>query len=604
MKLKDVDSKRQNFIISVVLLLIPMIALACRFDYYYDLNDDVLMKEILSGNYTGVPEGHNIQMLWLISAAISLLYRIVRIAPWYGIFLCACQFGALLLLLNRSFTICKSRKAKLTVGLVETLLFFALMMEHLVAVQYTVTCTMLAAAAAFWFLTSKPQKEPVKFIRSNIPAILLVFLAYLIRSEMLLLVLPMICVAGVVKWSFEEKAFTKENFIKYLGVIGLILLSLLIGEATHRIAYGSKEWRCFTTLFDNRTELYDFQQIPSYQANKEFYDSIGISESEQILFDNYNFGIDEEINETIMGQIADYAGGLNQEAQPFVPKLQKYFKLYVYRFLGGPISVGSDYPWNYMTILLYITVFLLALCQGWNTEDKRHYGIWKHRMVTGLSILWKLCFLFAVRSALWMYILMGERFPDRITHSLYFMEFAVLAGILFVLIMQKHGHGRTQLVRMTMLICFGLFSVLLLPGKIGEVAQDQKYREQQNAPYLQVYDYFAHHPENFYFMDVYSSVSYSEKMFVNVDNSIHNYDIMGGWASKSPLYRKKLKAYQINTMEEGLLSMENVYFVRKKAEDMHWLSNYYESHGENIKVTLVETIDNAFEIYRIEPANL
>lgn len=74
MKLKDVDSKRQNFIISVVLLLIPMIALACRFDYYYDLNDDVLMKEILSGNYTGVPEGHNIQMLWLISAAISLLY--------------------------------------------------------------------------------------------------------------------------------------------------------------------------------------------------------------------------------------------------------------------------------------------------------------------------------------------------------------------------------------------------------------------------------------------------------------------------------------------------------------------------------------------------
>lgn len=45
-----------------------------------------------------------------------------------------------------------------------------MMMEHLVAVQYTITCTMLAAAAAFWFLTSKPQEEPVKFIRSNIPA--------------------------------------------------------------------------------------------------------------------------------------------------------------------------------------------------------------------------------------------------------------------------------------------------------------------------------------------------------------------------------------------------------------------------------------------------
>ena len=604
MKLKEAVSKRQNFIISVVFLLIPMIALACRFDYYYDLNDDVLMKEILSGNYTGVPEGHNIQMLWPVSAAISLLYRIVRVVPWYGIFLCTCQFGALFLILNRSLANCISWKARLTVGLVETLLFFSMMMEHLVAVQYTITCAMLAAAAAFWFLTSKPQRKPVLFIRSNIPAILLVFLAYLIRSEMLLLVLPMICVAGVVKWSFEDKVFAKENFMKYLGVIGLILLSLLVGQATNRIAYGSKEWRTFNTLFDNRTELYDFQKVPSYQANKEFYDSIGISESEQILFDNYNFGIDEEIDETIMGQIANYAGELNQEAQPFIPKFQKYFKLYVYRLFGGPASAGSDYPWNYMTILLYITVFLLALCQGWNTEDKRHYGIWKHRVVMGLSILWKLCFLFAVRSALWMYILMGERFPDRITHSLYFMEFVVLAGILFTLIMQKHGHGRTQLLRMTMLICFGLFSILLLPEKVGEVAQDQKYRAQQNEPYLQVYEYFANHPENFYFMDVYSSVSYSEKMFANVDNGIHNYDVMGGWASKSPLYRKKLKAYQIPDMEEGLLFMDNVYFVRRKAEDMRWLFDYYESHGENIKITLIETIDDDFEVYQIEPIGM
>ena len=84
MKLKDVDSKRQNFIISVVLLLIPMIALACRFDYYYDLNDDVLMKEILSGNYTGVPEGHNIQMLWLISGnQPALPYRKDCSVVWY-----------------------------------------------------------------------------------------------------------------------------------------------------------------------------------------------------------------------------------------------------------------------------------------------------------------------------------------------------------------------------------------------------------------------------------------------------------------------------------------------------------------------------------------
>lgn len=48
------------------------VALSFCFDFYYDLNDDVLMKDILAGVYTGVPEGHNIQMLYPISLFISL----------------------------------------------------------------------------------------------------------------------------------------------------------------------------------------------------------------------------------------------------------------------------------------------------------------------------------------------------------------------------------------------------------------------------------------------------------------------------------------------------------------------------------------------------
>ena len=30
--------------------------LAVFFDFYYDLNDDTAMKDILSGTYTGIPE--------------------------------------------------------------------------------------------------------------------------------------------------------------------------------------------------------------------------------------------------------------------------------------------------------------------------------------------------------------------------------------------------------------------------------------------------------------------------------------------------------------------------------------------------------------------
>ena len=90
-----------NFIVSVILTLAIMVLAAIAGDYYFDLNDDVLMKDILAGVYTGTPAGHNIQMLYPISLLISLFYRVSAKLDWYGIFLCVCQYSCLYIVLNR-----------------------------------------------------------------------------------------------------------------------------------------------------------------------------------------------------------------------------------------------------------------------------------------------------------------------------------------------------------------------------------------------------------------------------------------------------------------------------------------------------------------------
>ena len=72
---------------AVVCMIGLWIVLAVCFDFYYDLNDDSAMKDILSGTYTGVPDGHNIQMLYPLGWGIAFLYRICPVIPWYGIFL-------------------------------------------------------------------------------------------------------------------------------------------------------------------------------------------------------------------------------------------------------------------------------------------------------------------------------------------------------------------------------------------------------------------------------------------------------------------------------------------------------------------------------------
>ncbi len=594
MKLKIQLKKWENWIIALVVVLVLGVCAGVAFDYYYDLNDDVLMKDILAGVYTGIPEGHNIQMLWLVSAFISMLYRLVGTLPWYGIFLCACHFGCVLLLVKRGASLCKSIWGKLGIALTAGILFAAFYMEHLIFAQYTITCTLLGATAAFLFYTTDIELGAGEFIKQNLLSVILVAIAYLIRSEMLLLVLPMICVAGVAKWGSEKKIFTKDHAIKYLSVIGLILLGLLIGQATHAIAYSSPEWKTFNEFFDNRTELYDFQVTPSYEEHKEFYDGIGLSKSEQILFDNYNFGMDEEIDEKLVGEVAAYAGLVRQETTPFKENVIEKVKYYIYLLSSGRGETGSDYPWNYLVLLGYLAVFIMALPRR-ESDDKKSY------LVNGLKIAWKLAFLFAVRTVLWMYILFGERNPPRITHSLYLMEFCILAAMLFMEVAQVESKRLKTVLAALSIAIFTVFGVIVLPDTLSTVAVQQQLRQETNAPYKELFSYLTseEHKGNFYFIDVYSSVSYSEKMFEDVDNSLDNYDIMGGWACKSPLQRKKLAAFSIVSMEQALKDREDVYFVRKTSEDMQWLYEYYEGHGTPVDTVLVDVIAGEFEVYSV-----
>lgn len=586
--------KNQNLIGAALLLLIVMIFTAVRYDYYFDLNDDVLMKDILAGVYTGTPEGRNIQMLWLISAFISLLYRIMRNLPWYGLFLCGCHYLSIGLIVHRSLSFCNTLWSKLLLLITEGILVIGLFLDHLVSAQYTVTCTLLACAAAFLFITTDITLSAKDFIRKNAGTVFLVFIAYLIRSEMLLLTLPLICTAGVIKWGSEEKIFTKEHFVKYLTVIGAILFGLLIGQLSHNIAYGSSEWRTFTEYFDNRTELYDFQKLPEYEEHRAFYEKIGLTESERELLHNYNFGLDEEIDEKLLGEIAEYAAANRSAEKPFMQRLGESLGNYYRRTLYGPSHNESDFPYNRVILFSYLAVLATAML----IKGKRPF----YRF---LQIFWKMTFLGAVRSVLWIWLIMRDRVPPRISHSMYLMELCILLGMLFIQCRELHGQGEGKASLITGALYF-LIGAAVLPYSVAVTDQDVAQKEENNKAYNTLYGYLSNeeHKNNFYFIDVYSSVGYTEKMFWNVDNSLDNYDIMGGWACKSPLWRKKLETFGITNMEEALADREDVYYVQETGADTDWIKDYYRDHGTVIELELIETVNrrdtaDSFEIYQL-----
>ena len=87
MDYKMIWKKQENRIIPLVCLAVLFLIAGLNFDYYLEMNDDVLIRDILSGAYTGTPELLSVQQLALISAFLGGLYRLIPGIPVFGIFL-------------------------------------------------------------------------------------------------------------------------------------------------------------------------------------------------------------------------------------------------------------------------------------------------------------------------------------------------------------------------------------------------------------------------------------------------------------------------------------------------------------------------------------
>lgn len=562
------------------------ILLGYFYDCYYDLNDDVLMKDILSGTYTGTPSPMNIQMLYPAGLLISTAYKLMPSLPWYGIFLCACHFLCLFLIAKRVISFASGMVKKGMLLLLTIVLFGGLLLSELVFVQYTVTGALLTATGIFLFYTTDDRLEPGEFIRKNIISMCLVILAFYVRTEMMLLLSPLVAAAGISKWINGSKKmgsspFHVQNLVKYLTTVIVVVIGMAVGLITNEVAYRNNDWKEFNEFFDYRTELYDFQVTPpEYDENAIFYNSIGLSEAEEYLLLNYNFALDEEIDAQVLSDIVDYNRvylGKHYFRYNFYEGLQQY----LYR-----VTHPADAPWIYLVWMLYALVFVTGVLQK----------------KTGA--LWKLLLLGGMRSVSWMYLIMRGREVARVSVSLYIGEILILTAMLLVetyqffekyrqkaLQLQERGEKRPPFIPQyrrywpyTMALLLLALTAVPITRKVHEVEAAQEQREATNREWNLLCGYFMKHPDNYYLLDVYSTVAYSEKMFENVDNSYRNYDICGGWAAGSPVYMEKLSKRGVGDIESDLMNMNNVYFVTRIDRDMDWFVAYYRSKGYDIRL--------------------
>lgn len=580
--------------------------LSVQFDFYYDLNDDTMIKDIVSGAYTGRPSGYCIQMLYPLAWCIALFYRAIPTVPWYGLFLCLCQFGVVFLIAVRLLSIMQSAKTGVLALAAEAALVYGLYLREFVVVQYSVTSGICMAGALFLFLTAPKTDKPYVFFRRNLLPLLLVVLSFMIRTEVCIMLLPFLLLAGLVRWCGEERFFTVVNFRKYITLIVTALLCMSAVYSLDMVAYRGSEWAGFRNFFDARTKLYDFYGLPGYEDNREFYESIGLSRESYTLLENYNFALDESIDTWRLEAIVAYQEQLAKDGRGLHSSLYSTFGFVSRNSVREALwkykdqLTGSSSMAGAAVIVLYLLYLILCVAPA---RGRQRAGA-----------IAKLLGILAVRSVLWLYLCMVDRVLDRVTMPLLVAEFVMLVGFLLC---DSAGERSGRLYRAARLVSY----LLCVAGAFASLAVSQQNvraeydrREAADARWNAMMDYCRKNGNNYYIIDVYSSTSYqgapySEKMFTDVDNSFKNFDLCGGWAAKSPLARQKLERYHFKDIQSALGGAKTgrqaeAYFVADVNKNLDWLVQYYAKRGIAVSLERADQIrteagEPAFDVYEL-----
>ena len=507
-----------NILLALCIALITWGIVAVGFDFFYDLNDDVLIKDILSGAYTGTPSGYNNQMMYPISVLIAGLYRLIPTVPWYGIMLMGGLAASVTIIVYRLLCYTLNIWIKLAMSVFAIVFILGIYLDEITNMTYTVVSAMLATAACVWVLTDNNLR-----LRDNIVPIVLCIISFNIRSEMFLLMCPYMAAVALIKFIFDLSKKTLRNLSEIAVVI---LAGVVFTFLIDTIAYSGSEWREYRRLFDARTEVYDFTGIPEYDTNEDFYESEGITREQWQLLVDYNYALDENITADTLEKIASYVrSGEAKDANgdPYT-RANVGIKTAIGQYIRSIVDFTADsmyMPFRLIFTLLFMVLVILSILSR------------RGDTLVALAIV-LLC-----RSVPWIYFYYSGRPVERLSHPMFFIEAAIL---LSMLCQTKIGRLDKGLLYLTLILILVL-SVVNLKTEWSDTARQMREREEVNASYEKLCEHTTT-TEGYYLIDVYSTVDFTEKMFaLQADKS--NQMLAGGWMAGSPLDAKKEKDYEL-----------------------------------------------------------
>ena len=534
----------------------------------YSTNDDRMIAELVSGQFTGTPESYGIQMTFCFTWFLSKLYEITRALNWYGIVLIAVQMFSFGAILYRIQSFSEKWPGKLVLMIMAIGAFVGIWLKVYVQLTYTTTAAFVGMAAIFWYATSETDWKNILMVG------ILANIAFCIRPNIFYMLIP--ATGLVYLWKLIGKKDLKKLTI---GAPFMILAVTAVLFVINAAAYSEEGWKEFRDFFDVRTNVYDYYDLLPYEEYPELYEPYGISEEEFNMMRVYDYTVLGDLPKEFFPEYLEAVKELEKEQGiTFVTKSVDAVKTFVKDVLGNAYGIEN-------ALLFVATVILLILL------------IWKKN--------YPLAIYLAVQSAamcvLWLYFTYWGRAIERIQMTMSLIFLAVILHVLFEMrdmhLYREEETGKISGNGMAALALGCGALILIAAGKFGHFRTDNIAKTYWYNDVQTIKEYCANDPDRLYYMDIATMTElYGKCTIKNTEPDYINYISLGDWTAYCPHYEEKLKNHGVENVAESITD-DNTYVIMLHNYQLKCMKEYL-----NVEEEWVETIfganETAYAVYQ------